>query len=425
MYLNKAHNKLQAGALYYAIFVVFVLSALTSLFILHRGMQQRQMRQELLYFQAIDNINSALTIYLSKPEKYQNVNDVAIELFDDTTRRVKINREAYGLLDHIIASCNYEGKALYKSLTAGKNPFRSDSLALFVPEKKQALFASGNSRIVGNAALPAKGIQRASIEGKPLKSNTAITGSIRRSSSALPSLAPRIKKKINELQQADSLMKLASPVNELYSSSLLLSPDHETHWYGSADNYQISGIEVSGAVGFVSGGTILIRQDAVLKGVLISATRIIVEDGFQGEVQLFARDSLVIGEHCRLEYPSVVCVNNDDVSNVYASIGKQSSIEGSVIIRQEGLAVKEPLLKLCQGSSVTGQIYHQGVIELQGEIYGSLYCEGFYLKTRRAYYENHLLDNIIDFSKLPAHFVSIDLIQGYDDQVMEILGSNF
>jgi hypothetical protein len=174
-------------------------------------------------------------------------------------------------------------------------------------------------------------------------------------------------------------------------------------------------------VGFCSTGTILIQKDAILHGTLVTASRIIVEDGFCGEVQLFAQDSLVIGEDCNLRFPSVACLSSNNVSNLHMEIGEFSSIEGTVLVYQAQLAAQKPFLAVEEGVLIVGQVYHQGKINLLGAIHGSLYCETFYLKTDRAHYENHLLDNEIDFLKLPRLFVSIDLIHGYHDQIIDIV----
>lgn len=421
MYLIVINRTLRGGALYYAIFVVFVLSVISSLFLLQRGFMQKQLRQELGYFTATDDINSALTLYLSAPEKYQSVDSNLICLFGDSTRVVKIKRGSHGLLNLLIASRDYRGIELSKALMVGKDPFWGDSLALYVPEKNQSLFASGSSRINGNAVIPARGIQRASIEGKPLERSQVVSGTMSRSQEALPALSSRLQQKIKELQQSDSLLRYATPIAQLSAAKISQPIGDNIRWYYSDSDFQVSGISASGAIGFISGGSILIRKDALLEGVLVSAQRIVVEDGFRGTLQLFAGDSLVIGDDCRLGYPSVVCVNNRDVSNTYVSIGKNSNIEGCVLVTQDALSAQEPRLILSDGSNVTGQVYHQGDIQMEGSIYGSLYCEGFYLKTRRAYYENHLLDNVIDFEKLPQHFVAFDLIHGYDDQIIEVL----
>jgi len=59
---------------------------------------------------------------------------------------------------------------------------------------------------------------------------------------------------------------------------------------------------------------------------------------------------------------------------------------------------------------VEGQVYVEGNIELRGKITGSLYCDGFMLKTKAAYYENHLLNTAVDFEALSKNFCGIPMI---------------
>jgi len=422
MFSKNRNISLRGGALYYVIFVVFVLTAITTFYMMHRGAKVVQVRQELEYFTCVDDMNSALTLYLSAPDRYQNKAINSLPLFGDTSRRVQITQKPYGLLDLITAETNYRGKILSKTLLAGKDPYQSDSVALYVPDRQQILYASGKSSIQGNAVLPAKGIQSASIEGKPLQLAQPVSGSLSPSGDSLPSLAPSVIEKLNLIQNLDSLCSGATPISELYQASITNALSENIHWYGSDDDFQISGFEAKGGVGFCSSGTILIQKDAILRGTLVTASRIIVEDGFCGEVQLFAQDSLVIGKECLLRFPSVVCLSSNNVSNLHMEIKENSSIEGTVLVYQPQLAAQKPFLAVKEGVLIVGQVYHQGKINLLGTIHGSLYCETFYLKTDRAHYENHLLDNEIDFLKLPRLFVSIDLMHGYHDQIIDVVG---
>jgi len=421
MFSRNRHIYMKGGALYYVIFVVFVLTAISSLYLIHRGIKQRQVHHEIGYFTCMDDLNSALSFYLSEPEKYQHTPKCSIVLFEDSTRKVAISHKSYGLLDLVTAERNYAGKIFSKTVLAGKNPFHGDSLALYVPDRRQPLYASGNTRIAGNARLPAKGLERAAIEGKPLQSAEVIRGTMLTSGETLPRLATTVLNKLERLNNLDSLCQKAFPLSELCQSSLEVPLSEPLQWYGSEDDFQISGFSASGAIGFCSTGTIWIRNDAVIRGSLVAAKSIIIEEGFEGGVQLFAQDSLIIGTDCNLEFPSVISLSSEQVNKLYMNIGKSTTIEGTVVVHQPLLAAKKPLLVVDEEVLIRGQVYHQGRINLRGKIHGSLYCEEFYLKTQRAYYENHLLDNEIDFLKLPELFVSIDLIQGYHDQIIDVV----
>lgn len=425
MFSMRNNKTVSGGALYYMIFVVFVLSAIVSLFLLQRGVRFKQIQQEIEYFTRIDDLHSALTLYLSKPEAYQQKPDLSMVLYEDTSRTVHIKKKSHGLLDLIKASNNYRGKQLSKTLLVGKNPFKGDSIVLWVPDNRQALYASGNTIINGNAVIPEKGLQRASIEGQPLRRANPVEGRISKSGSSLPKLALGIQEKLLAVQDFDSLLNISIDITQLYESSIYNPFSEEIVWYASEEDFLISGIVAEGRIGFISQGTILIRKDAHLKGVLVSASKIIVEEGFESEVQLFARDSLVIGKNCRLSFPSVVCISNENVNNIQVKVGQNTTIDGTVLLHQPNLSIKKPFLSLEEGSLIKGQVYHQGIIELQGKINGSLYCEGFYMKTKRAYYENHLLNNEIDFLKLSKLFVTIDLMHGYNDQIIDIVDSSY
>lgn len=421
MFLRIKNRTLSGGALYYVIFVTFVLSAIVSLFIMNRGMRFRQIRSEIRYFERVDDLNSALTLYFTEPEKYQQSSSVSMHLFEDTARQVVISRRHIGLLDLITVHAMYRGKELSKTIMAGMDPFQGDSVVLYVPDRRQAIFASGNTIINGNAVLPLKGIQRASIEGKPLQRSKPVLGNISISNPTLPVLAPWITKKIDSMLDLDSLVKYSESLGSLLRSSIDRSSTEEIQWYGSEGDYQISGIESSGPLGFVSTGTIHIRKDAYLDGSIIAAAQILVEEGFRGTVQLFAKDSIVLGPHCELNYPSILCLSNDNVNPVYVELGESCVLDGLVLVCQKNLSTAKPFLRCSRGSLIRGQVYHQGHVELLGRIHGSLYCEGFYRKTKRAYYENHLLDNELNFHKVPPHFVFIDLLNGYNNQLIDVV----
>ena len=50
------------------------------------------------------------------------------------------------------------------------------------------------------------------------------------------------------------------------------------------------------------------------------------------------------------------------------------------------------------------------MIELKGDVWGSVYCDKFILSTSSSVYENHLLDATIDFSRLSKHYVGINVL---------------
>ena len=180
-------------------------------------------------------------------------------------------------------------------------------------------------------------------------------------------------------------------------------------------------MKAKGKIGIFSKKSVYIRKDNDFKGVIIASGKIIIEEGFCGCLQLFAHDSLIIGSNSNFQYPSFIILYNQNVNPVYLEVGDSSIINGDVIVCQEEKSTKEPFLKIGKDALVRGQVYVNGTVNLQGKIHGSLACKDFYLRTRKAYYINHLLDNEINFDSLSGYYTSLDLNRGYDDQIIEFI----
>jgi hypothetical protein len=55
-------------------------------------------------------------------------------------------------------------------------------------------------------------------------------------------------------------------------------------------------------------------------------------------------------------------------------------------------------------TSVTGQAYCSGTVQMEGKVYGSLFCDGFSFRRDNSTYINHLLNSDIDIEMLPDGF---------------------
>ena len=146
--------------------------------------------------------------------------------------------------------------------------------------------------------------------------------------------------------------------------------------------------------------------------IVLIAPRIIIKKGFKGEIQAFAIQSIIVEENCSLDYPSQLCVIQSEKNrynpsdSLIISIDKNSYVKGGILIKSSGLT---SFVRIENGAKAVGQVYCPGLVELMGEIEGTLYCRSFYLRTSRARYYNHLLDSRIDYTRLSKNFASMDL----------------
>ena len=169
----------------------------------------------------------------------------------------------------------------------------------------------------------------------------------------------------------------------------------------------------SGQLFIYADSLVEIDATAELHDVIVHAPVIKIEKGFRGSGQFFASDSLVVGENCELQYPSVLGAYNNE-KEAFVGIMKGTSISGMLFCQAS----------LKKRTFATHLFMDEGV-ELQGELYagdanlemrsvvvkGSTYCDRFVLHTRSSVYENHLIDVQLNREALPAPFVASELHQ--------------
>ncbi len=91
---------------------------------------------------------------------------------------------------------------------------------------------------------------------------------------------------------------------------------------------------------------------------------------------------------------------------------KNSSLMGVIFTNQSEFAsdLQQTLITIEKEALLTGQLYADGFVDIKGEVRGTIWCNKFLLKTNSSVYENHLLDAIIDRSKLSAYYVGSGII---------------
>jgi len=91
---------------------------------------------------------------------------------------------------------------------------------------------------------------------------------------------------------------------------------------------------------------------------------------------------------------------------------KGAVVKGMIFTTQSELVsdLAKTRVSIEKGARVEGQIYVDGFADIQGELWGTVWCQKFLLKTASSVYENHLLDAVIDRTKLSEHYVGSAII---------------
>ena len=91
--------KVKAGALYYAVFISFIIALIIGSLLLYFHFQNHFVNSEILKNRMIDHMESGLNVVLANPETAPYNSNTSIDLFTDQSSSVQMKREHWGALD--------------------------------------------------------------------------------------------------------------------------------------------------------------------------------------------------------------------------------------------------------------------------------------------------------------------------------------
>jgi hypothetical protein len=129
-------------------------------------------------------------------------------------------------------------------------------------------------------------------------------------------------------------------------------------------------------------------------------------------VQAIARDSIITGENCVFQYPSVLTINitNHEDKPAKIVLAKNSVLNGIALCISENSPMNRSfMIILEQGSIVNGQVICNDIVQAAGCINGSLITKKILVITASGTFENTILDAVIDAEALPESYTGIDI----------------
>ena len=282
---------------------------------------------------------------------------------------------------------------------AGQN-----AIGLYLADKGHYLSLAGDTYLSGQTFLPKLGARKAYIDGKSFKYKKIAEGEISESSENLPQLTQVLKQTIEErIFGISSVTDSLIDIDEVKATKLSNSFRDKTIRLYSEGEIILNGQELSGNIIVQSETRIILTRKSRLENIICAAPLIWVDDKFEGRVQLIANDTLDVGKEVLLHYPSSLIVAGIERSAATLIIGAQSRIEGSVLA-YTGFPKTDATLFIMEDAYITGLVYCAGKVQHNGKVFGSLYCNKFFLQTRQGYYENHLLNAWIDPTSLEPDY---------------------
>src|SRR5690606_24842775 len=115
-----------------------------------------------------------------------------------------------------------------------------------------------------------------------------------------------------------------------------------------------------------SSDSLFIGRDNFLEDVIISAPKIVFEDGFEGTVQACASELIVLGREVSLHYPSALCIRSS-AKGSQLILGEKSKVSG--ILASGGYEprhLEDHTIEMEKDVCVIGDIYCEGKLLLTG-----------------------------------------------------------
>ncbi len=361
------------------------------------------------------NAESGMNILLTENDLFEKGDTVVRCLFEDGADSVRLIKKHWGAFDLGISEAFIRKECFKQVALIGTALDDSSKISLYLADQNKALSLCGKTVIQGNCFLPKAGVKRAYIEGQTYIGDKLIYGTAKESNSSIPA----INKKMIEANKTymnkqfsldDSILYIHEQVvddsitHSFNDKTILIYSDHPIVMLSN---------KYAGNICIVSDSSVFIGAGTSLKDVLIYSRKIEIEKNFTGNFQAFAYDSITIGENCKLTYPTILGVIKLDKSADVSIIEVRDKTEvAGVLFQYQEVANYQQIVKLQIGNNaiVNGQVYSNGLVEIKGSVYGSVFCNEFTLATASSVYGNHLLNATIDFNRLSENFVGVNLI---------------
>lgn len=405
---------LKAGALFYSIVISVIIGIVSASVILLSGLSAEEFQRSASINDLHLNAASGLNLLLSKQSLLAENEKKSIDLFGKGCDSVELERKYWGAFEIVISRAFRRGQEVSRIAQAGSFSDSKENYCLYIPDQNKPLAVCGKTKIRGTAFLPEAGVKRAYIEGESYSGSALVYGEIRKSEKTLPGLNKQMIERLRSLS-LDLLsyekieMNDDQPLRNSFSNPPLIISDNGRIMLRG--NY-------SGNIAIVSKTMITVQADAILQDLILVAPKVVIREGFKGNIQVIASDSIIIEKNVTLKYPSVLGIvqNNNSLHGSAVLLNENDTITGVVFSCGTDVPLLQRQVAACvrKGAVVYGQVYSTGFTEMQGSVFGSLFCKNILLSTSSSIYENHLLNAVIDRSRLPAGYVGINLLEESD-----------
>jgi len=398
----------KASALYIVIIIALVIGLLCSSLIVAAYFYRAEYQRKFRYDQLTSNLSSGVNILLAS-EDTSFSQERSFNLFENEADSVSLHKLSWGIYDVGVVKAFVQQDTLFKTFSFANSIDSGKWAALYLIDEDRPFSLSGKTTIRGDAFIPKAGVQAAYVDGKAYEGDKQfIIGKKHNSERSLPVLDGSKLKQFEEYFKTTGGDTVFTKKDSLRDSFL-----QRTHVFNFKKNAKtISNININGNIVLFSDTTITIDSTAVLKNVQVYARAIIVKSGFHGNCQLFATDSIRVEARCAFGYPSCLGVfrfhPSAVSSQVRINVGQNTRFFGAIFTYDNTETQMLPLITVQKDAKITGQIYSQGILELQDktELNGSVFTSRFLYRNTTTLFENYLINSTIDSKALSPYYLT-------------------
>jgi len=380
----------RAGALLYAIFIAFIISAICGSLSLIYLFLDRQVA-DIDLSDRFDYLSEIALNQFLNAEEFSETFEVS------TSEKIRFELKPWGAFNFLKVSLIISDSTRFRCYMTGRRRIDNRKYALYMTNLNHQLGIVGNANINGDCFVPQGKLKNGFENGFKFTSNGI---SVKNSESNLTNL---FFKEIKIRSEVDSVG--VEPVNYdlIEAESKHNSFDTNTMLISFSNSEVLRNITLSGNFKIFCKETLTIESNCELNDVLIEARKVIVKKGFDGSIQIFATDSVLIEEDVTLSYPSCIVLSNTLLPIPRAiEISKGVNFHGDIITGGKDGSMNQILVS--EGAKIFGQIISAGQVELKGEVNGSIMTQSFILKSPATNYPNILINPKINIDGLKSFY---------------------
>lgn len=404
---------IKASALYIVIIIALVIAVLCSSLILAAYFFRGQYQVKARFDRLQNNLSSGVHILLTSRDSMY-LQGKSFSLFNNEDDSVKLKNIPWGVYDISVAEAFKQKDTLFKVFSTAFAIDSSKWAAIYLIDEDRPVSVSGKTTIRGDVYIPKAGVKPAYVDNKAYQGDKRlIIGKTRDSQRKLPLLN---QGRLNILERLFNQSR--GPVNKKWNVDTTKTSFRDPTYIVNlgSNSYTLKNTSISGNIILYSDTLLTIDSTAILNNVLVFAKAILVKEGFHGNCQLFATDSIGVEKNCRFNYPSCIGLLRYKSPMVgfppQINIGQNTRIDGCIFTYEKEASALPATISLGKGSQISGQIYAQNMLSTKDSvtIKGSAFTTRFIYQSTFTRYENYLINLKIDAPSLSRYYLTSEMM---------------